>query len=127
MLICITKLEHLQNHPLRGAIFEGMVITELVKQRTNAGLPINLFYSRDKTGHEIDVIIDETEKLIPIELKPGQTINNEFFKNITYWNNLSDQRDSFVLYAGNQMQKRSTGITVLNWREFLKRNPLIGQ
>lgn len=126
-LLRITKLEHLQSHPLRGAIFEGMIISELVKQRTNAGLPINLFYWRDKTGHEIDVIIDEAEKLIPIELKSGQTINTEFFKNIIYWNHLSDQKESFVLYAGNQMQKRSTGITVLNWREFMKINLLSSQ
>ena len=116
-LLRITRIEHLQTHPLRGAIFEGMVISELVKQRTNAGLPVNLFYWRDKTGHEIDVIVDEAEKLIPIEIKSGQTIQAEFFKNLTYWTNLSGQSESFVLYTGTQTQKRSNGITILNWRQ----------
>ena len=118
-LLRITKIEHLQTHPLRGAIFEGMVITELVKQRTNAGLPINLFYWRDKTGHEIDVIIDETEKLIPIEIKSGQTIHSEFFKNINYWIKLSGEPESYILYAGHQTQRRSNGTTVLNWQEMM--------
>lgn len=116
-LLRITRIEHLQTHPLRGAIFEGMVISELVKQRTNAGLSVNLFYWRDKTGHEIDVIVDEGERLIPIEIKSGQTIQAEFFKNLTYWTNLSGQPESFILYAGTQTQKRSNGITILNWRQ----------
>ncbi|MCY7356702.1 MAG: ATP-binding protein, partial [Rudanella sp.] len=72
-LLRITKADQLVNHPSRGALFETMVVAELVKQRTNAGLPINLFYWRDKTGHEVDVIIDEAGKLIPIEIKSGQT------------------------------------------------------
>lgn len=117
-LLRITKLEHLAIHPLRGAIFEGMVLTELVKQRTNAGLPINLYYWRDKTGHEIDLIIDEGDRLIPLEIKSGQTIHAEFFKNLTYWTALSGERMSIVLYAGNQLQKRSNGMTVMNWRDY---------
>ncbi|WP_425291166.1 hypothetical protein [Spirosoma linguale] len=62
-------------------------------------------------------MIDDGERLIPIEIKSGQTIHAEFFKNLIYWNALSGERESFVLYTGNQIQKRSTGITILNWRE----------
>jgi len=119
-LLRITLVDHIKTHPLRGAIFESMVVTELVKQRTNAGLPINLFYWRDKTGHEIDVIVDEAEKLIPIEIKSGQTIHSEFVKNINYWLNLSGEQTAFILYAGNQTQKRSNGTTIINWREMTK-------
>ena len=109
----------LQTHPLRGAIFEGMVVTELIKKRTNAGLPINLFYWRDKTGHEIDIIIDNAGKLLPIEIKSGKTINIEFFKNMDYWSDLSKVKKSMVLYAGAQNQKRSNGRETLNWRSLM--------
>jgi predicted AAA+ superfamily ATPase len=109
----------LQTHPLRGAIFEGMVVTELIKKRTNAGLPINLFYWRDKTGHEIDIIIDNAGKLLPIEIKSGKTINTEFFKNMDYWSDLSKVKKSMVLYAGAQNQKRSNGRETLNWRSLM--------
>ena len=118
-LLGIRDNTQLQTHPLRGAIFEGMVVTELIKKRTNAGLPINLFYWRDKTGHEIDIIIDNAGKLLPIEIKSGKTINTEFFKNMDYWSDLSKVKKSMVLYAGSQNQKRSNGRETLNWRSLM--------
>ncbi len=118
-LLGIRDNTQLQTHPLRGAIFEGMVVTELIKKRTNAGLPINLFYWRDKTGHEIDIIIDNSGKLLPIEIKSGKTINTEFFKNMDYWSDLSKVKKSMVLYAGSQNQKRSNGRETLNWRSLM--------
>jgi predicted AAA+ superfamily ATPase len=118
-LLRITQLEHIRSHPLRGAIFENMVVSDLVKQRTNAGLPVNLFFWRDKTGHEVDIIVDEAGVLLPIEIKSGQTIHAEFFKNITYWQALSNTHRAYILYAGQQTQQRSNGITVRNWREMV--------
>lgn len=121
-LLGIRNVSQLKTHPLRGSIFEGMVVTELLKKRTNAGLPINLYYWRDKTGHEIDVIIDNGGKLLPIEIKSGKTLNAEFFKNIEYWSKLSGAEKSVLLYAGEQNQKRTTGKEILNWRNLVSRN-----
>lgn len=118
-LLGITSKVHLQSHPLRGALFESMVITEFIKQQTNAGLSNNIYYWRDKTGHEIDVVIDYAGKLTPIEIKSGKTVHTEFFKNLDYWNKLSGVKKSIVLYAGKEYQKRSNGIEVYNWREFI--------
>ena len=115
-LLGIRDNNHLQTHPLKGAIFEGMVITELLKNRTNAGLDINLFYWRDKTGHEIDLIIDNGKTLLPIEIKSGMTISKDYFKNIDYWTNLSGSKKAFILYTGAQHQKRSDGTEIMNWR-----------
>jgi len=121
-LLGIRNVSQLKTHPLRGSIFEGMVVTELIKKRTNAGLPINLYYWRDKTGHEIDVIIDNGGKLVPIEIKSGKTLNAEFFKNIEYWSKLSGAEKSVLLYAGEQNQKRTTGKEILNWRNLVGSN-----
>lgn len=118
-LLGIRNTSQLTTHPLRGAIFEGMVVTELIKKRTNAGLEINLFYWRDKTGHEIDIIVDDGGKLLPIEIKSGKTINAEFFKNIEYWSNLSKSNKSIILYTGEQSQKRTNGKEILNWRSLI--------
>jgi predicted AAA+ superfamily ATPase len=115
-LLGIRDNNHLQTHPLKGAIFEGMVITELLKNRTNAGLDINLFYWRDKTGHEVDLIIDNGKTLLPIEIKSGMTISKDYFKNIDYWTNLSGSKKAFILYSGAQHQKRSDGTEIMNWR-----------
>ncbi len=118
-LLGIRNTIQLNTHPLRGAIFEGMVVTELIKKRTNAGLPINLFYWRDKTGHEIDIIVDNAGKLLPIEIKSGKTVNTEFFKNIDYWSKLSGSNRSILLYAGDQSQERSNGKEILNWKSLI--------
>ena len=121
-LLGIRNVLQLKTYPLRGYIFEGIVVTELIKKRTNAGLPINIYYWRDKTGHEIDVIIDNAGKLLPIEIKSGKTLNSEFFKNIEYWSKLSGAEKSVLLYAGDQNQKRTTGKEVLNWRNLMNRD-----
>jgi len=112
---------HLSTHPLRGALFEGMVLIELLKQRTNLGLESNLFFWRDKTGHEIDIVLDNGTDLLFIEIKSGKTISSEYFKNLNYWLKLSDQKQGFVLYAGDQNQQRSDGIGIMNWKQFILR------
>jgi uncharacterized protein len=119
-LIGIQNTKQLALHPLRGHLFENMVVNELLKHRTNLGLPINLFYWRDKTGHEIDIIVDRAGELLPIEIKSGQTSTSDYFKNIQYWRNLSQAKQGLVLYAGAQQQKRSDGNQILNWRVLVK-------
>ncbi|MDI1354667.1 MAG: ATP-binding protein [bacterium] len=116
-LLRISSVKQLETHPLRGAIFEALVITEFVKQRSNAGQPNNLYYWRDKTGHEIDLLIDAASKLIPIEIKSGKTITPEFFRNLDYWCKLSSIKKSYLLYAGTEKQKRSAGTEILPWKE----------
>jgi predicted AAA+ superfamily ATPase len=120
-LLGINNEKQIENHPLRGALFEGMVVSELLKQRTNKGLPINIYYWRDKTGREIDIIIDDGEKLIPLEIKSGMTVTTEYFKNIKYWNKLSGNQHAIVLHRGDDHQKRSNGIEVVNWKKYLTR------
>ena len=119
-LVCsflrISNPIQLESHPLKGPIFETMVVVDLVKKFANKGLPINIYFWRDKTGHEVDVIIDNAGKLIPIEIKSSKTISTDFFKNLKYWNNLSKITNSILLYAGNQEQKRSDGTLITNWK-----------
>ncbi|MBX7181945.1 MAG: ATP-binding protein [Bacteroidia bacterium] len=121
-LLGIRNVLQLDTHPLRGAIFEGMVVTELVKNRTNSGLEVNLFYWRDKTGHEIDVLVDNGTDILPIEIKSGMTVRNEYFKNMNYWMKLSGTGKGMILYAGEQNQVRSDGKEILNWRNLMEKD-----
>lgn len=119
-LLGIRNISHLETHPLKGAIFETMVITEFMKSRMNKALPINLYYWRDKTGHEVDLIIDEDGELLPVEIKSGKTINSDFFKNLNYWMKISDNKKALLLYSGKQKQIKSNGISVQNWKNMDK-------
>jgi uncharacterized protein len=119
-LVCsflrISNPIQLETHPLKGAIFETMVVMEMVKKFTNKGLSVSLYFWRDKTGHEVDVIIDHAGKLIPVEIKSSKTINTDYFKNLKYWNNLSKLNQSILIYSGDQEQQRSDGTLITNWK-----------
>lgn len=100
--------QHLVNHPLKGSLFEGFVISELLKKRFNAGRESNLYFWRDKVGHEIDCLIDNGKDLVAIEFKSGRTITEDYFKNTRYWNSLTKNKynKEFIVYGGQQQQKR---------------------
>ncbi|MFO8066671.1 MAG: ATP-binding protein [Bacteroidales bacterium] len=115
-LLGIYKTEHLQSHPLRGALFECLVVSEIIKQKLNNDIEDKLYFWRDKTGREIDLIIDKTSEFVPIEIKSGKTIQNEFFKSLRYLLNLSGEKHGKIIYAGDADQKRSEGIDVISWK-----------
>ena len=97
----------------RGQIFETFVISELVKYYANRGARASIYFWRDKTGHEIDCIIDENNKLIPIEIKAGETITGDYFKNLEFWKSLSSKQEKgFVVYGGDEVQKREKAAVV---------------
>jgi predicted AAA+ superfamily ATPase len=103
-------------HSARGAVFESYVIAELYKSYYHTGKQPNMYYFRDSNDNEIDLLLDYGSEVIPIEIKSGQTINNDFFKGLEYWRKLTDSADlpSVLIYGGdNQMSFKGT--TVLPW------------
>lgn len=112
-LLGIQTAQQLTTHPLYGAVFESFIISELLKSRYHAGLESNLYYWRDNTGHEIDIIVDQAGDLYPIEIKAGKTISSDYFKGLEFWNKLSGGKSGTVIYAGHMTQKRSTGYQVI--------------
>ena len=102
---------------MRGGLFGSFVISEFIKNRYNKDKPANLNFWRDSQGHEIDCLIEKGEKLTPIEIKSGKTINSEFFDGLKFWNDLSgnDSENSFLIYGGYEKQVRS-GIKVIDWK-----------
>ena len=116
-LLQIKKPEHINNHPLRGAIFECLVMSEVMKHLVNEQNDIQAYYWRDKTGREIDLILETPSETIPFEIKAGKTVQQEFFKNVKYWMKLSGTSKGKVIYAGETEQKRSDETEVFNWKQ----------
>ena len=91
-LLGIKTAQQLETHPLRGQIFENMVISELVKHQFNHGMDNNLFFYRDKGQHEVDVIIDDgLQDLKAYEIKLSPTIHPDFYKNLKYFKSLFEK------------------------------------
>ena len=112
-LLGIENAEQLHTHHIKGPLFEGLIITELIKARFNAGLSNNCFYWRDKTGNEVDCIIDKAGSLTAIEIKSGKTINGDYFNNLNFWKILSSNTNkSYLIYGGTETQKIKNNIVV---------------
>jgi predicted AAA+ superfamily ATPase len=108
----IQSPDNLFHHPLKGGLFESLIVTEFLKYRYNQGKEANLYFWRDQHGHEIDCLIEHRgSDLIPVEMKSGRTANNDYFKEIAYWNALSGNTPdrSCVVYGGDQSQQRTAG------------------
>jgi hypothetical protein len=117
-LLSIRSPQDLTTHYLRGGLFESMVLSDLFKQRFNAGLLPDLYFWRDKSGNEIDGILEQGSTLTPIEIKSGETLSSDFFANLVKWNQLSgnDPANSYVVYGGHEKQVRSQGVA-LGWSQ----------
>jgi predicted AAA+ superfamily ATPase len=91
-LLDIETEVQLNRDPLRGALFENLIISELMKRRYNQGLDSNLYYYRDRHGNEIDIIAGTRDLLELFEIKSAQTFTKDFLKNLRYMNKLLDRR-----------------------------------
>ena len=116
-LLRINNISALQTYYQRGALFENFVINEIAKKFYNAGLRPPLYYWRDSNGHEIDLLIDLGNQLLPIEIKSSQTFNNRFFKNIDWWRNIVNipVANSYAIYGGDQDWEADLG-KIISWR-----------
>ncbi len=101
-LLGIETPEQLKNHPLRGGIFENYVVLEFLKERFNAGKPSNLFFYRDKSKHEIDIVQQFGYQYRAYEIKSAKTFHSDFLNNLKYLKNLLGERllSTKVIYDG---------------------------
>ncbi len=116
LALALLGIEHqsqLSFHPFRGSIFENLIVLEFLKRKYNNGIRDNLYFWRNNVGNEIDLIIEKTNKRIPIEIKSGQTITSDYFKGINYWTKITNSKGGFVIYDGKEIQNRSNDIKVL--------------
>jgi predicted AAA+ superfamily ATPase len=117
-LLELRSENQLSAHYLRGVLFENFIISEFVKTRLNNGLTINCYFWRDNKGVEIDCIIENGNTITPVELKSGKTFNQDFFKNLNYWNKISGNtaENSYVIYGGDSSRETKDG-KLLAWSD----------
>ncbi len=109
-LLGIEKKSYLETHPLRGNLYENLVIMEVLKQRYNKGKRNNLNFYRDKTGNEIDLIYNIAQHIIPIEIKSSETISKDFFKGFkSIEDGLGAENiyKKILVYGGDREEKRN--------------------
>ena len=112
-LIGIERAEQVATHPLRGALFENMVVVEALKYRFNLGRPSNLSFFRDSRGLECDLLFEAASGMGAIEIKSGATIAADFFDSLDAIAKLIPEISmKVVVYGGTDRQSRSAGEVV---------------
>ncbi len=104
--------------PIRGAIFENMVVADRLKERFHHGLDNNLYFYRDK-AHEVDLLQEEAMCVHATEIKSATVIHPEFFKNLDYLRNLMQDNilSTQVVYDGT-MELPISHNGYINYRHF---------
>lgn len=111
-LLGIRTSQQLQSHPLRGAIFESWVVSEIFKARANQNESGGISYYRDRDGAEVDLVVEEAGRLMLVEAKSSRTMSARLFDGA---NRVRQHLESpsracrvVVAYGGEDLQRRSS-------------------
>ena len=120
-LLGIENVSQVARDPLLGGLFENLVVVEALKARYNLGKQLpGLYYFRVQGRNEVDLIIDDNRRLIPVEIKAGMTFDPSFAKNIRAFLEIAEACvKPTVIYAGDTTTTIN-GVTFDNFRNTSK-------
>lgn len=118
-LLRIRSPDDLRFHGSRGAVFETWVVSELLKNYYNRGREPDAYFWRDSKGRELDLVIDQGDRLAAVEIKSGETFSDDFLKTLRFWRSLPSQADAptAVVYGGDASMVRG-GMVVYSWSDW---------
>jgi hypothetical protein len=117
-LMGIKSEDQVEIHPLRGNLFETLIVAELMKSSLNQGERPDFYFWRDSNGNEVDLIIEQGNRWMPIEIKSGRTVTRDAFKGIENWMALAGEAAlNPTLVYGGQESFQHKDIRVTGWAE----------
>jgi uncharacterized protein len=117
-LLGIRTPEHCRIHPLRGALFENLVMIEFLKARLNLGSKEKLYFWRDHLGTEVDIILERGGHLAGIEIKSAPLVPSDAFGSLRLWRKYASAHSIEThcgLVYGGQAQYEREGVSFLPW------------
>ena len=120
-LMGIRDAKTLETHASRGALFETWVVSELYKQKMNAGQSPDLYFWRDSLGNEVDLIIESSLGLQPLEIKSGSTYSKDWACGLKKWQLLAAASaiKPAIIYGGSLSFEREQ-LKVWGWQDVAK-------
>jgi len=115
-LLKIRSSDQLRKSNMRGAVFETWVIDEFIKNYYNRRREPDMFFWRDSSANEIDLIISKGEQLLPVGIKSSQTFNNNLIKELNLWRKLTNNptHPGALIYGGDKIIEFK-GLKILPW------------
>ncbi len=117
-LLGIRDTESLSTHAARGALFETWVVAESFKRKFNAGMPADLYFWRDSSGNEVDLLEETTGGVLATEIKSGATFASDWMDGVHKWTRLAGNEAGVptLVYGGEASFDREQ-CHVLSWRD----------
>ena len=106
MLLGIESKDQMMRDPLRGSLFENLIVMEALKQRVNMHRPPNLYFFRNSSGLEVDLLYQKQRMLIPYEIKSSEQFHKDQFASLekfrkAYPSHLHETEQGGLMYAGH--------------------------
>ena len=118
-LLGLKSPEDVRNSFMRGALFENMVVADMMKNRYNKGRSsVDLYFYRDKSQKEVDVVEELTYPTIQIfEIKSATGTKQDFFKNMDYFRKIyGDTVVSSQLIYDGEFELHTSNHGIINFR-----------
>ncbi len=119
-LLGIRDPEQLRHHPMRGAVFESWVVSEVMKAHYHRGVSPSVFFFQDRRGLEVDLVVERGgNEITAAEIKSGATLAGDFLTSLDSLREaLAEARgptvDAALLYGGEQAATRR-GVRIVPW------------
>lgn len=118
-LLGLKDTQQLNTHYMRGALFENHIITEYIKSKFNNVEEPDIYFWRDNTGNEIDMIFEEGNTLKAVEIKSGTTYRQDFFKGILFWEKMNGKEDTNAVVYGGDISLSTPSGRLIAWKDWV--------
>jgi len=119
-LLGIDSLDKVARDPLLGGLFENLVVLEALKARYNCGKNAELYYFRAQNNLEVDLILNDSRRLLPMEIKAGMTYSKSFADNLRKFAKLAKNAGKPAVIYGGDTQATVGGVEFRNFRNTSK-------
>ena len=119
-LLSIRSPQELIGHPQWGSIFETFVISEFYKKMCHVAEEPPLYFWRDQTGNEVDLLVELGQEVLPIEIKASQTYTKDFAAALKKWTTLKGNTATkgYILYRGEEVVGKTSDFPAVPWWMF---------
>ncbi len=116
-LLGIENENQMDRDPLKGNLFENLVIVDIIKKRLNIGLDHNCYFYRDSNQNEVDLVYKHGRDLRPIEIKAAKTFTSDFLKGLKSFKDTFPEKSfgGTIVYAGD-LEKKMGEFSLSNYK-----------
>jgi predicted AAA+ superfamily ATPase len=118
-LLDIRSAKELKSHSARGALFENLVIVDMLKESLYRGEEAKQYYIRDAKGNEVDLLYKQGARVLLFEIKSAMTVNSDFFKGLKKFSEIFRENniltETSIIYSGEREFEQNQ-VQIKNYR-----------